>query len=191
MKKTKKTAARYDWGLTFTMELTNFFLFYNEILKRELRAIKNPVALSSLLHEIVEFILRSIKHYTRTQTHLLQHSYWASTTGTKISRLWHVLRARLYQNGVDKHIKVYTRSGWLSCVFFTFCSAIPPKHYKWTIFILSIFSVVFCQNVYTHRHTPNQQKQFWWFIRSNLYSLVLSNLFTDFDFFSLWFSTRA
>lgn len=65
------------WGLTFTMELTNFFLFYNEILKRQLRAIKNPVALSSLLHEFVEFILRSIKHYTRTlSAQTLLHSYW-------------------------------------------------------------------------------------------------------------------
>lgn len=88
------------------MELTNFFLFYNEILKRQLRAIKNPVALSSLLHEFVEFILRSIKHYTRT-VYTKRTDTSALVLAQKISRLEHVLRARLYENGVDKHINIW------------------------------------------------------------------------------------
>lgn len=49
--------------------------------------------------------------------------------------------------------------------------------------VCTVYCTVYT-NIHAHTHSDTK-KQFRWFIRSNLYSLLLSNLFTDFDFFPL------
>lgn len=53
------------------------------------------------------------------------------------------------ENGVDKHINVYTRSGWLSCfVFHFFVAQFYLSDTNEPSLFYRFFSIVFCRSVY-------------------------------------------
>lgn len=155
----------------------NKFLFYNEILQRQLRVIKKPASPLhySELPKIVEFILRSIKHSHSNST--IQHDNF--TARARVTRD--------YTKMVLTNINIHEASGF----FFpdwVFLKRNFTKRYKWTIFILSIFFIVFSKRV--HTHSDAQKKSSFGGSFAPICIRCAIKFIYRLWFFFLWFSRR-
>lgn len=127
----------------------NKFLFYNEILQRQLRVIKKPASPLhySELPKIVEFILRSIKH-SHSNTSTIQHDNF--TARARVTRD--------YTKMVLTNMNIHEASGFFSLAEFFWSAILLSDTNEPSLFYR--FSSLSFQNGCTHIQTHKKKSSF-------------------------------